>query len=415
MNDAAQSDPRPGEPRPGDPRRGAATLPADSGAACLARAQSLIPLLRSAAAEIDAKCELPPQVLDAMHDAGLFRLLMPKSNGGYELKPSEFVQCVEAIAMGDASAAWCMNQGSGCSMAAAYVSADVAREVWGDQRAVLAWGQGPGARAVRAPGGWRVTGTWSFASGSRHCAWLGALCPTYEADGTPVLKPDGKGWERTFLFPKQHAVITDVWQVMGLRGTGSDNYTITDLFVDDAHALTRESDAERREPGTLYRFQAMQLYAGGFSCVGLGTSRALLESVVEMAKTKKQAWSSDYLRDNHALQSILAYADAALKAAKAGLLKVLDDAWDNTAASGVLSLDDKVAIRQATTYAIHVARDMAHQVYHEAGSSAIFDNQPFERRFRDVNSVSQQTQGRRTNLETVGVYMLGGQPDMRWL
>jgi indole-3-acetate monooxygenase len=392
-----------------------ASPPADSGAACLARARALIPLLQSAAAEIDAKCELPPRVLDAMHDAGMFRLLIPRSNGGYELKPSEFVQCVEAIAIGDASAAWCMNQGSGCSMASAYVSETVAREVWGDKRAVLAWGQGPGAKAIRAPGGWRVTGTWTFASGSRHCAWLGAMCPSFEADGSPSLTAEGKPWERTFLFPKSQARINDSWQVMGLRGTGSDDYILTDLFVDDAHTVTRDRAPERRETGTLYRFQSMQLYAGGFSCVGLGTARAMLDAFIEMAKTKKQAWSSEWLRDNHAVQSVIGYSDSALKAAKAGLLKVLDDAWDDAALTGELSLDHKVRIRGATTYAIHTARDVAHAVFHEAGATAIFNNQPFERRLRDVNSVSQQTQGRRTNLETVGVYLLGGTPDARWL
>ena len=116
-----------------------------------------------------------------------------------------------------------MNQGSGCSMAAAYVDPPIAREVWGGKRDVLAWGQGPGAKAIRAKGGWRVTGTWSFASGSRHATWLGAMCPSFEADGAPMARPDGKPWERTLLFRRENAEIDGVWQVMGLRGTGSDN------------------------------------------------------------------------------------------------------------------------------------------------------------------------------------------------
>ncbi len=172
-----------------------------SGAACLARARGLIPLLQAAADRIDAKNELPPDVLDAMFGAGMFKLLLPRAFGGYELKPMEYVQCVEAIAQGDASAAWCMNQGSGCSMASAYVSPAVAREIWGGKRDVVAWGQGPGAKAIRADGGWRVTGTWSFASGSRHATWLGAMCPSFEADGTPIMRPDGKAWERTVDVP----------------------------------------------------------------------------------------------------------------------------------------------------------------------------------------------------------------------
>jgi len=387
----------------------------DNGAACLARARALIPLLQSAADRIDAANELPPDVLDAMFDAGMFKLLLPRVFGGFELTPTDYIRCVEAIAVGDASAAWCMNQGSGCSMAAAYVAPGVAHEVWGGKRDVVAWGQGPGAKAIRTAGGWRVTGTWSFASGSRHATWLGAMCPSCEADGTPLVRPDGKPWDRTFLFRREQAHIHDVWQVMGLRGTGSDNYTIKDLFVDDAHSLTREFEPERRQQGALYTFQAMQLYASGFASVALGTSRAMLDAFIALAKTKSQAWSADPLRDNQAVQRIVSHSDAAWKAARAGLHKAVDDGWRDVARTGLLSLEHRMEIRQAATYAIHASRDMAHEVFHEAGSTAIFNRHPFERRLRDVNSVSQQLQGRRTHFESVGLYRLGGEPNLRWI
>jgi alkylation response protein AidB-like acyl-CoA dehydrogenase len=387
----------------------------DIGSACIARARGLIPLLQAAADRIDAKNELPPDVLDAMFDAGMFKLLLPRAYGGYELKPIDFIQCVEAIAQGDASVAWCMNQGSGCSMASAYMEPDVAREIWGGRRDVVAWGQGPGAKAFRAEGGWLVTGTGSFASGSRHATWLGTMCPSFEADGTPMVRPDGKPWERTFLFRREKARIDDVWQVMGLRGTGSDNYTIKDLFVDDTHTLTREYEPERRQQGALYSFQAMQLYASGFASVALGVSRAMLDGFIALAKTKSQAWSADSLRDNQAVQQIVSYSDAAWKAARAGLHKAVADAWREVSATGDLSLAHRMEIRQAATYAIHVSRDMAHHVFHEAGSTAIFNKHPFERRLRDVNSVSQQLQGRRTHFESVGHYRLGGEPNLRWI
>ncbi len=387
-----------------------------SGAECLARARSLIPLLRSEAGAIDEKYELSPTVLDAMHAAGMFRLLLPKLYGGFELKPSAYVQCVEAVAQGDASAAWCMNQGSGCSMASAYLAPEIAREVWGGRRDVLAWGQGPGAKAVRADGGWRVTGRWTFVSGSRHATWLGCHAPCFEADGvTPVRHPDGRSWERTMLIRRAEATIQDDWKVVGLRGTGSDSFTVTDTFVDDPHALTREYAAERRVGSTLYRFQAMQIYAGGFASVALGNARGLLDAVIDLAKGKTQAWASDRLVDNQAVQHIIGYTDAALKAARAGLLAVLDEVWDDVERTGAITIPNRVAIRQASTYAIHTARDVVHRAYHEAGSTAIFDAQPFERRLRDMNSVSQQMQGRRTHFETVGLWILGGEPNPRWI
>jgi alkylation response protein AidB-like acyl-CoA dehydrogenase len=387
-----------------------------SAADCLARARSLIPLLRAEAKAIEAGYELTPPVLAAMHDAGLFRLLLPRAYGGFELKPSAYVQCVAAIAEGDASVAWCMNQGSGCSMAAAYVEPSVAREVWGHGNDVLAWGQGPGARAVRADGGWRVTGRWTFVSGSRHATWLGCMAPCFEADGTtPMRHPDGRAWERTMLIRREQATILDDWKVVGLRGTGSDTFTVDGLFVDDAHSLTRESPAERRKSGTLYRFQAMQLYAGGFANVALGNARALLDAVIALAKGKTQAWATDRLVDNQAVQREIGYSDAALKAARAGLLSVLDEVWDDVARTGAITIANRVAIRQASTYAIHTARDVVHRAYHEAGSTAIFDAEPFERRLRDMNSISQQMQGRRTHFETVGLFLLGGEPNPRWI
>ena len=384
-------------------------------AAPITRARKLAPLLTAAAPRIDAACELPPDVLDAMHAAGMFRLLVPRSIGGAELDPATYVQCVEAIATGDASVAWCMNQGSGCSMSAAYLEPEVAREVFGGERDVLAWGMGPGARATRVPGGWRISGNWAFASGSRHATWLGAHCPCFEADGTPQRHPDGRPWERTMLFRREQATIKDIWQVVGLRGTGSDAYSVHDLFVDDAHTLTRDRPEERREPGLTYRFAAMQIYASGFASVALGTARAALDAFVELARGKTPALTSTALRDSGVVQAAIAAADAKLKSARTWLIQVLHEAQDAVKATGEVPTEHRIAIRQASTFAIHQAKDVVDVAYHEAGSTAIFDQNPFERRFRDVNTVTQQVQGRRSHFETIGQYLLGAEPNQRWL
>jgi alkylation response protein AidB-like acyl-CoA dehydrogenase len=378
----------------------------------IARARALIPLLQQAAPRIDAARELPSDVLDAMFAAGMFRLLVPHSCGGAELEPAAYVQCVEAIAMGDASAAWCMNQGAVSMMSAAYMGLDAAREAFGGVRDVLAWGYGPNGKAMRVEGGWRVTGKWSFASGSRHSTWLGGHCICVEPDGTPMRGPNGKPWERTALFRREQATIDDIWFVLGLRGTGSDTYSVNDLFVDDAHVFTRDDAGERREPGTLYHFHQMQIYAAGFACVALGIARQTLDAFIVMAGTKSPAQSS-LLRDNNTIQHIIGYSDARLKAARAWILQLLKDTYAELARPAELTVEQRVAIRQATTYAIHEARDVVTTIYHEAGSTAIFDDQPFERRLRDVNSVSQQMQGRRAHFETVGQHMLGLETSLR--
>jgi alkylation response protein AidB-like acyl-CoA dehydrogenase len=381
----------------------------------IARARKLAPLLAAAAPRIDAARELPPDVLDAMHAAGMFRLLVPRSIGGAELDPATYIQCVEAIASGDASVAWCMNQGSGCSMSAGYLEPAIAREVFGGERDVLAWGMGPGAKAMRVEGGWRISGNWAFASGSRHATWLGAHCPCFNADGTPQRHPDGRPWERTMLFRREIATIKDIWQVVGLRGTGSDAYSVTDLFVDDAHTLTRDRPEERREPGLIYRFAAMQIYASGFAAVALGTARAALDSFVELARGKTPALMQTALRDNAVIQSSIAIADAKLNAARTWLISVLRDAQAATQTEGEVPTEHRMKIRQAATYAIHQAKEVVDVAYHEAGATAIFDANPFERRFRDVNTVTQQVQGRRSHFETIGQYLLGAEANLRWV
>lgn len=378
----------------------------------LARARALIPLLQQAAPRIDAARQLPPDVLDGMFGAGMFRLLVPRSCGGAEQEPARYLQCVEAIAMGDASAAWCMNQGAVSMMSAAYMSLDAAREAFGRERDVLAWGYGPNGRAVRTDGGWRITGKWSFASGSRHSTWLGAHCICVAPDGNPMLGPNGKPWERTALFRRGQARIDDTWFVLGLRGTGSDTYSVQDLLVDDAHVFTRDYAGERREPGTLYRFHQMQIYAAGFACVALGIARQTLDTFIALAGTKAPAQST-LLRDNNTIQHIIGHSDARLKAARAWLLRLVEETYAELGSAGELTVDQRIAIRQASTYAIHEARDVVTTIYHEAGSTAIFDDQPFERRLRDVNSVSQQLQGRRAHFETVGQHLLGLETSLR--
>ncbi|MGA9867203.1 MAG: acyl-CoA dehydrogenase family protein [Acetobacteraceae bacterium] len=379
-------------------------------------ARRLIPLLQEAGPAIDAGRELPIEVLHAMHAAGLFRLLVPRSLGGAELMPATYVQCVEAIAMGNASAAWCMNQNSGCSMTAAYLAPDVARRIFGGARDVLAWGQARGrARADKVAGGWRVTGTWLFASGSRHATWLGAHCPVFDADGTQRHTKQGRPVERTMLFPRATAAIEDVWQVLGLRGTGSDTYSVEDLFVADDYSVERDTVEERREDGLLYRFTTTNIYASGFGSVGLGIARAMLDDFVRLASVKTQAQARTALRDNAMVQSLIGTSDAKLRAARTWLIAMLEAARVGAAARGHLTMAERLDIRQASTFAIAQARDVVNAVWHEAGANAIFDSGPFERRFRDMNTVSQQAQGRASHLETVGQAMLGMEPNPRWL
>jgi alkylation response protein AidB-like acyl-CoA dehydrogenase len=372
------------------------------------RARHLRPLIEAAAPAIERDRALPQELRAALHDARLFRLLLPRSCGGEEAEPAAFVEAVEEVAKGDASTAWCVAQGSGCSMAAAYVDPDVAREIFGGRQAVLAWGPvGPNAKATAVDGGYRVTGTWLYASGSRHAEWLGGHCPLVDAEGKPCLGPDGKPAERTMLFPKSKAAIRDVWQVMGLKGTGSDSYTVTDLFVPARYTFTRESAADRRETGPLYRFTTFQMFGVGFAGVALGIARAALDAFVQIASTKVPMLASKPLRDNAVVQSKVAIAEAQLQSSRAYLMQTLNDMWDIALRGDSFTLQRRAALRLASVHAIHQSKEVVGTAYQLAGGTAIFENEAFERRLRDIHAVTQQVQSQFVNFEITGQVLLG--------
>ena len=298
-------------------------------------------------------------------------------------------------------------------MSAGYLEPSVAREVFGGERDVLAWGMGPGAKAIRVEGGWRITGNWAFASGSRHATWLGAHCPCFEADGTPQRHPDGRPWERTMLFRREIATIKDIWQVVGLRGTGSDAYSVQDLFVDDAHTMTRDRPEERREPGLIYRFAAMQIYASGFAAVALGAARAALDAFIDLARGKTPALTTERAarqrgdpvrhRDRRCEAEVGAHLADPRAARDAGRGEARRRADDRSAHRDPAGRPPLRSTRRRRWSMSPTTRRAA---------TAIFDANPFERRFRDVNTVTQQVQGRRSHFETVGQHLLGarGEP-----
>jgi alkylation response protein AidB-like acyl-CoA dehydrogenase len=352
----------------------------------------------------------------ALFDAALFRLLLPRFLAGGEVDPVTFVQVIEEIARHDASAAWCLCQAAGCSMTAAYLKPEVAREIFGPPRAVLAWGPSNDARAVVADGGYRITGTWNFASGCRHATWLGGYCPIQGPDGRTRRREDGAADGRTMLFPAEQATIVDVWHVTGLRGTGSDAFTVTDLFVPQEHTVSRDDPAERRHPAPLYCFPSGSLYAAGFSGVAMGIARSSLDAFIELARDKEPRSSKRLVRDSALVQFQVAQAEAQLGSARVFLLDTLARIWSDVSRSGEsLTLEQRVRIRLASTYGIHQAKQVVDTVHHAAGSSAIFTSGAFERRFRDIHTVTQQLQGRQAHLETVGGYLLGLEPDLTFL
>jgi alkylation response protein AidB-like acyl-CoA dehydrogenase len=380
----------------------------------ISRARALGPLISGAAKRIEQERELPEEVVSALHEAQLFRMLLPRAYGGGEVEPATYVQAIEEIAKADASTAWCLGQANGGTIAGAYLKPEAARAIFGDPRAAVASGPNFGT-AVAVDGGYRVTGTWPFASGAKHAIWLAGHCLVQEADGSPRLYPDGKPFERTMFFPKGEATFKDIWHVMGLKGTGSDQFTVTDLFVPADYSFTREWVPDRRETGPLYRFSNYHMFGVAFAGVALGIARATLDAFIALAREKAPRNSPQILRDNALIQFQVGHAEARLQSVRTFMVQTLRDLWDVVATGDTMSVDQRARLRMAITFASQESRDIVDVAYHAAGASAIFESNPFERRFRDVHSVSQQVQGHASNFELLGQHLLGLNPVSKYL
>ena len=373
----------------------------------LDRALTLRPLLDEHGPEIDRRRELTPEVVDAIVSQDLLRLLLPKSLGGQEIHALEFCKVTETLGWADASAAWFVNQSNVSSASsAAAMPHDAAAAVFDGPSAGLAWGAiHGGSKAIRVEGGYRLTGTWSFASGSRHTKWIGAHSAVQNPDGTPHIRYGARD-VRSFLFLRESATIIDDWHVLGLRGTGSDTYSVTDMFIPDEHAPHREAAEERREDGPIYTIRSTLLYALGFCGVTLGLARRMLETYTALARGRHSRASPTAMVNNHAVQREIAQLEAKLSAARAFLHEAVGQAYD-AAAAGDLNVDIRMRLRLATTYGMNEATDVSIACYRGAGTAAIMDKAPFERRFRDAMSASQHAQAMLPLLEMAGRHIIG--------
>ena len=375
------------------------------------RARGLAPLIAAGAGRTERERRVPDDVMAALHEAGLFRMCLPLSLNGGEATPRAVMEMLEVAAAADASTAWCLGQALGCSFAAAYLEPGAARDVFGAPNAVLAWGPTtPNAKAIAVDGGYRLTGQFRFASGSRNATWLGGHCAVHEPDGAPRADADGKPVVRTFLFPYDSAEISDVWQVIGLRGTGSDDYAVEDLFVRDAYTFIRENAADRREHWPIYRIPLMTFYGIAFAGVALGIARAMLGEFVTLAAEKTPYRATAVLRDNPVIQTQVAHAEWQLSASRAFLVEMVGRTWETACAGEVFPLDQRTRLRLAISYAMNQAREVVEVIFRAAGTNAIFEDGPFERRFRDMQAVSQQSQASQSNFASAGQALLGLEP-----
>lgn len=379
----------------------------------LASVDAIGPLLKANFEEIEQRRELPPAVVARLIELDLFRLLVPRDLGGREVSPTDLIDIIEAVARHDASAAWCIGQNAVSAMLAAYLPLEQARHFFGRPSDVVAWGPPSAGEARAVEGGYILDGRFNFASGSRHANWLGAHVPVIEKDGSKRSGADGTPVIYTLLFPKSEAEVIDTWQVMGLRGTGSDSYVARELFVPGAHALRRDAESRPVRGGKLYAFGPSSLYAASFAGVALGIARTTLDAFMEIARDKTPRGAKRKLNENNLIQFQVGQAEARLRSARMFVTGSFEKAWATANLATGLDIDTQVTLRLATTWAIRESAAVVSTIYQAAGGTAVFTAHPFERRFRDVHTVTQQIQGHESNFEAVGQVLLGAVPERR--
>lgn len=380
----------------------------------VARARVLGPAITAAANEIERSQAIPEPLLTELHTSRLWRMLLPRSVGGDEMEPWVYLAAVEEISRYDGSVGWNMFVANSSALIAPFIPLESAKTIYTDPRAVIAWGPPNQHKCHAVAGGYRVTGEWHFASGSRQATWMGAHCQVIEPDGSLRKNRFGHPTVRTLLYPKQHAKPIHDWNTLGMRGTASEGYTLTDLFVPEAFTGTREDPTLRRDPGPLYSITMQGLYAVGVSGVAFGIARAMLDSFIELARDKTPRGFMR-LADSPVVQSDLARREANLGAARTYLTETLREIFATADDIEPIDATARARLRLACAHGTQAAIEIADYVYKASGVSAIFPGTPFERRFRDMHTLSQQIQARDAHFENVGRIMLNGDPDGTYL
>ncbi|HKE13000.1 MAG TPA: acyl-CoA dehydrogenase family protein [Myxococcota bacterium] len=378
----------------------------------VALAQTLNPRLRALSSRIEYERGLPLELVAELAARGFFALCVPRSLQGEETQPTTLIRVIEELARGDAAAAWCVMIGATTGLVAGWLEKPAAHEIFARAPEAVAGGVfAPLGRAVGVPGGYRVSGRWSLASGCHHCAWLMGGCVLEDEEDAP---PPGHGGPRMMIFPAADARVHDTWRAVGLCGTGSHDIEVRDLFVPAARSVSFFTDRPR-EPGPLYRFPVFGLLAIGVSAVALGLARAAIDEFAAIAATKRPTGSVRLLAERPAVQADFARAEAGLGAARSHLLEVVDRAYALAAQQGEIPISLRAQLRLAATHATQSAAKAVDRMYQAAGSSAIYNVSPLQRYFRDVHVVTQHMAVAPATLELAGRSLLGLDTDVSML
>ncbi|GIU91768.1 MAG: hypothetical protein KatS3mg011_0674 [Acidimicrobiia bacterium] len=355
---------------------------------------SLCELAARDADDAEAAGRLTEPVVAALRDTGIAGLGLPPSLGGEAAPPQQTVVVLEQVGRADGSAGWVAMIAATTAVLSAYLPHDEAARIWaGGPRAIVGGVYAPKGVATPVGDGCSISGTWSFGSGCLHADWLsgGVII-----DGSP----------RLAFFPASEVTIHPTWEVIGLRATGSHDFTAQDLTVPASRIVdVRAGGLHVDLP--LYRFPIFGLLASGIAGVCLGIAGGALDSFVALAREKTPTGARRTLAARASTQEGVAKAATALGAARSYLLAVLEDLWAKATTGDSLDTSDRARLRLAATHAVEEAARVTTDLYRMAGGTAVYRSAPLERRLRDIHTATQHMMVGRPTWELAGRVLLG--------
>jgi len=376
----------------------------------LENTRKLAPQVAARAAEIARLRRLPADLVADLKGAGVFRMPMPAAWGGPEMSPRAQNEVIEILSAADASVGWCAMIGSDAGFYSAFLEEEAARALYPDLDGVTAGMIQPAGRAVRVPGGYRVSGRWAFGSGCTHADVIVGGCLLFDGD-QPVLTEAGLPAFRVMLAPASAWRVIDTWYTTGLAGSGSHDYTTQDLFVPAERSFSLLEPARRQEP--LYRFNGM--FFINMHGVALGIARRAIDEVRDLAEKKTLVPELVLMRNVPRVRSALARAEGMLGAARAYTYETMDRVWDALLCQGRLSHELRLHVSLSRMQAFQTARDVAQLMMDTAGSSSIYATSPLDRLLRDAITVRTHIAVQERLMERVAALVVGEEPDVPFL
>lgn len=369
------------------------------------------PTLRECATETEAGRRLAVPAMEAMRDAGLYRVWRPKALGGLEVDPVTGFRVFEEVSRIDSAAGWNLQLSSAFDFFGAWFTEEGAGDIWGDPSAMVHGAFNPLRKAVVAEGGYRVSGQIPFVSGAHHATSFVGLAAVHDGD-TMRLDDAGNPTVIMTICPSSEAEIVDNWNTMGMRGTGSHDVKMNDVFVPNKHA-TPWVPLEEPGPayqGPLYRTTVWPPIAA-LAPPALGIAQAAISEAIDVATQKTPAYLTKTLKDRPVVQRQLALAEAHVASGRAYLFDVFNRLYEKCEAGSWLSMEDKANAQLASTHAIQASARAVRTIHEIVGASGIREAYRFEKHFRDVHVITQHGFTNMTKLESVGQVMLGLEPE----